>query len=114
MTETVNTTQAPTSDPYTQARDATAAILQQLITDANSAAAVVKAAANQKALIADVIETSDDEKVAEFRDFMDKAQAAILKAEQGIEAYVKENLMPKGDENDVESARETYKEKAAA
>ncbi len=110
MTETTPTV----LDPYAQARQATSAILTSLITEANEAARVVKSAANQKAVVADLIETADDPKVAEFRDFMDKASAAILKAEQEIELYVKENLMPKGDENDVEAATNTYKEKRAA
>lgn len=118
MTEntTQDAPQAPVTpvDPWEQAKQATVAILNQLITEANDAARVVKSAANQKAVIADVIETSDDEQVAAYRENVEKAEAALLKWEEQITEYVKANLLPKGEENNVEAATATYKEKAAA
>lgn len=116
MTE--QTAQAPVQptmvDPWEQAKQATVAILTQLISEANEAARVVKASANQKAVIADVIETSDDETIASYREKLEQAQNAMLQWENQITEYVKANLLPKGEENDVESATATYKEKAAA
>lgn len=116
MSETVQVAQpVPTTvDPFQAAKDATVAVLTTLIGEANDQARVVKAAANQKAVISDFIETSDDETVAKYREQVEKAEAAMLEWEKQITAYVQANLLPKGDEQDAEKAREIYKEKKAA
>jgi len=115
MTEnTTGVVNAQSTDPWAAAKQATVAILTQLTNEANEAARVVKASANQKAVIADLLETSDDPQVVTYREKMEQAEAAMEQWRNQIEAYAKEALMPKGDENDVEAATATYKEKNAA
>lgn len=115
MTENLTLPQmADGTDPFTQMRNASVVVLTELISQANQAAAVVKAQQNRNAVIADVIESSDDETVQAYRAKVEEAEATMLKWENQITQYVTEHLLPKGDENDVEAAQETYKEKNAA
>lgn len=106
--------QTVTTDPFEVARQGAVGVLRQLIAEANESAKVVKAAQNQNAVIADVIESSDDDQVVKFRDFMEQLEAKRTEAENAITEYVKANLLPKGEENDLEGATANYKEKKAA
>jgi hypothetical protein len=107
-------TQHPALDPFEQMKTAAATVLTSLIGEANQAQAVVKSAQNENGVIADLIETSDDDMVVAYRAKVEEAEAAMLDWEKKITEHIKANLLPKGEKVDVEGATATYKEKVAA
>lgn len=87
-------------------------VLVQLSHDASSIARRIKAQGNEAQLIADVLETSDDEKVQKFNAWVEQLENQRKQAEDQIAQYIRETLLPKNDDVlDVDKATVEYKTK---
>lgn len=78
--------------------------------EANALFSKVQAHENVAATIAEVRKESDDEIVVKFREWLEKANNAIIAEEAKIDEYIKSNLIPKGEDFDVDAVKAAHKE----
>ena len=94
---------------FAQFIDYTVQTLNAQIAEANAVADAVNSADNPAAVVAEVLKTSDAPEIVAYRDWLDKANSAILAKMSEAEAFAKANLIPAGD---VDVEAETAKFKA--
>lgn len=94
---------------FAQFIDYTVQTLNAQIAEANAVADAVNSADNPAAVVAEVLKTSDAPEIVAYREWLDKANSAILAKMSEAEAFAKANLIPAGD---VDIEAETAKFKA--
>lgn len=100
----------PEGSPFAPVFEATSALLIDTTTQANNLVAQFKSIDNREATILDVIETSEDAAIAGFRAYRDEHLALIEDAFNKINQYVRENVLPKSEEDvDPEKLTADYK-----
>lgn len=82
---------------------------ETLATQANELFGKVQAAENVNATIAEVRNSSEDETIVKFRDWLEKANARIIAETDKVDAYIKANLVSQ-EPVDVEAVKASHKE----
>ena len=118
MTEqsTVEATPEQTEQKPVTPSDPMLAMLQQTlvgqIEQANTLVATINANTTDKGKLVHDIRTDEnttDNKVREFQEWLAKAEEAIEKKRAEVDAHIVENLMPKGEDVDVEALKTQHK-----
>lgn len=94
MTETAT----PAANPMQQLIDVNRGVYSQTVEEANKVATQYKAQGNVEETVADLINTSDDEKLVAYRKFRDETNERLLAAQTQVEQYTRENLLPKSED----------------
>lgn len=75
------------------------------VTEHNELTAKFRALRNADATVTELYDTSDDEKVAQIRKFVEEQQAAINEAIETARSYIQTNLLPSTESFDQEAAK---------
>lgn len=98
------------NSPFAPAFKANVDFIVELTAQANQRYDQIRAQENTASLVHEIRENHEDEKVAGFREWREQLLANLADAEEKIENYIRENLMPKSDDEfDAEKAAEEAK-----